>query len=237
MRVGKLGRIYVLCAIVLAGCAGAAVTRQTQSEPAQSTRPSQILVYPFAVDTSDVTLNQSIIQRAYRSASGNNENAAQLQLARQTAELVCSTVVSNLNANGYSAVCGKRGVPVSGDNVLIVDGEFTDINEGNRLRRMVIGLGAGASTLDTDVRVYQRVNGNPQQVLAFNTHADSGKMPGAGIMAPVGAAAGAGAAATVGVNAAAGGVKTYTSSTSTLAKKTSDQIVKTIADYFVQHGW
>jgi hypothetical protein len=56
-------------------------------------------------------------------------------------------------------------------------------------------------------------------------------------MAPVGVAAGSGAAAIVGMNVAAGGAKTYSSSTSSLAKKTSDQIVKTITDYFVRAGW
>jgi hypothetical protein len=36
---------------------------------------------------------------------------------------------------------------------------------------------------------------------------------------------------------AAGGAKTYSSSTTSLAKKTSNQIVKTITDYFVRAGW
>jgi hypothetical protein len=85
--------------------------------------------------------------------------------------------------------------------------------------------------------MYQRVGGSSHQVLAFSTHADSGKMPGAAVMAPVGLAAGGGAAAVVGVNAAVGGAKTYSSSTSSLAKKTSDQIVKAVTDYSAQAGW
>ena len=74
-------------------------------------------------------------------------------------------------------------------------------------------------------------------MLAFSTHADSGKMPAAAVMAPVGVAAGGGAAAVVGMNAAVGGAKTYSSSTSSLAKKTSDQIVKTVTDYTARAGW
>jgi hypothetical protein len=126
---------------------------------------------------------------------------------------------------------------VAGANVLIVDGALTDISEGNRLRRLVVGFGAGSSSLDSKVSMYQRINGKLNQVLAFTTHADSGKMPGAAVFAPVGVAAGGGAAAIVGVNAAVGGAKTYTSSTSSLAKKTSDQIVKTMTDYTAQAGW
>lgn len=237
MRASLFHRTYVLCAAALAGCAGAAVSQQAQQLPANQNRPSQIIVYPFAATAADVTLNQSIVQRAYRAASGENQNASALQIAHDTAELVCQQVVSDLNANGYSAVCLNRGTPVAGDNVLIVDGAFSDISEGNRLRRLVIGFGAGSSTLDTNVSMYQRVAGNSQQLLTFTTHADSGKMPGAAVMAPVGVAAGGGAAAVAGVNAAVGGAKTYSSAISSLAKKTSDQIVKTVSDYMVQAGW
>jgi hypothetical protein len=230
-------RLYVLCALVMAGCAGAAVTQQAQRTPVDYDRPTQIVVYPFAADPSEVTLNQSIIQKAYRGATGDNENAAQLQIAHDTAQAICQQVVTDLTANGYNAVCAQRGTFVAGGNILIVDGALTNISEGNRLRRLVIGFGTGSSTLDSNVSMYQRIGGNLNQVLAFSTHADSGKMPGAAVMAPVGVAAGGGAAAIVATNAAVGGAKTYSSSTSSLAKKTSDQIVKTVTDYTARAGW
>jgi len=40
---------------------------------------------------------------------------------------------------------------VAGGNILLVDGALTNINEGNRLRRLVIGFGTGSSTLDGNV--------------------------------------------------------------------------------------
>ena len=61
-------------------------------------------------------------------------------------------------------------------------------------------------------------------MLDFTTHADSGKMPGAAIMGPAGAAASGSVAAAVGVNVALGGVKSFTSSTSVLATNTATQI-------------
>jgi hypothetical protein len=101
---------------------------------------------------------------------------------------------------------------ISDSNILVVVGEFHDISEGNRLRRLVVGLGSGASTLDAGVSMYQRVDGAFHPLLAFKTHADSGVMPGAAIMAPVGAAAGSSAAAVVGMNAV-GKAKEHGSST------------------------
>jgi Domain of unknown function (DUF4410) len=238
VRSGHFPRwLHVVCAFVLAGCASAAVTQQAQRAPADYDRPSQIVVYPFAANAADVTLNQSIIQKAYRGATGDNENAEQLKIAHNTAQAICEQVVSDLTANGYNAVCAPRGTYVAGGNILIVDGALTNISEGNRLRRLVIGFGAGSSTLDSNVSMYQRIGGNLNQVLAFSTHADSGKMPGAAVMAPVGVAAGGGAAAIAGTNVAMGGAKTYGSSTSNLAKKTSDQIVKSVTDYTARAGW
>lgn len=236
-RLSQFVRPYVLCGLVLAGCASAAVTQQTQQQPTDFDRPSQIVVYPFAANGSDVTLNQSIVQKAYRAATSNNGDADQLQIAHDTAQAICQQIVSDLTAKSYNAVCVQRGTNVAGGNILVIDGALTEISEGNRLRRLVVGFGAGSSTLDSNVSMYQRVGGSSHQVLAFSTHADSGKMPGAAVMAPVGLAAGGGAAAVVGVNAAVGGAKTYSSSTSSLAKKTSDQIVKAVTDYSAQAGW
>jgi len=237
VEIFQFRRAYLLGVLVLAGCASAAVTQQAQRAPADYDRPSQIVIYPFAANPAEVTLNQSIIQKAYRGATGDNQNADQLQIAHDTAQAICQQVVSDLTSQGYNAICAQRGTFVAGGNILIVDGALTNISEGNRLRRLVIGFGTGASTLDSNASMYQRIGGNLNQVLAFSTHADSGKMPGAAVMAPVGVAAGGGAAAVVGMNAAVGGAKTYSSSTSSLAKKTSDQIVKTVADYTARAGW
>src|SRR5207245_6665230 len=102
---------------------------------------------------------------------------------------------------------------------------------------LVIGFGAGASTLDTKVDVSQKTVGGTHQLIDFTTHADSGKMPGAALTGGAGAAAGGSAAVVMGANAAMGGAKTFTSATGFLAGKTADQIVQTLTQYYVQQGW
>ena len=247
--------IYVFLVLAVSACAGSSVSMPTlptagtltagatssapqmQGAPIGNGRPTQVVVFPFATSTADVTLNQGIGARLYRNYSGEDQTASQVQLAQTTAQNICVQVASTLAGNGWNATCLPRGTPVSGANVLIVDGDFTDINEGNRLRRMVIGLGAGASTLDTSVGLYQYAGGASTQLLTFTTHADSGKMPGAGITGPAGAAAGgAAAAASIGVNVAAGGVKSITSSTSYLAEQSAKQIVNQLNGYFSQQA-
>jgi hypothetical protein len=224
---------------MMIGCASASYSNQVQSTPIASSRPSQIVIYPFSVDPSDVGLNQSFIQRTYQNIAGENEDAQQIQVAHDTAQNVCLEVVNSLNNKGYNAICQQRGIRTSIANSLFVDGIFTDIDEGNRLRRTVVGFGAGASALDTAVYVYQVTpDGGQHQVLTFATHADSGKMPGMIATGPAGAAAGgSAAAATLGANAAMGVVKAHRSSTGFLGDKTAEQIAAALENYFVQQGW
>ncbi len=230
--------VYLLLAAILAGCAGASVAPQSQSAPVTGNRPSAIYVYPFAATAQDVTLNQGLFQRTYRNLTNSNTDQSQVQVAEATAQALASSMVKELQSKGYSTAQVARGTPVNGVNVLVVDGEFVNINEGNRLRRMVIGLGTGQATLDTKVQVYQVADGNSTRILDFTTHAASGSMPGAALTAPAGAAAGgAAAAASLGVNAAGGVVKSYTASSGYLAQKTADQSVTYMVQYFTQQGW
>jgi hypothetical protein len=230
--------VFALLAIALVGCAGASVSSQTASAPVSNNRPTTVYVYPFAVTSQDVTLNQGFFQKTYANLSDENQTQSQLQIAENTAQTMAGALVQELQGLGFTASQVARGTPISGQNVLIVDGEFVDINEGNRLRRMVIGLGLGASSLDTKVQVYQMANGQTQQIMEFATHADSGEMPGAAIMGAPGAAAGGTAAAvSLGVNLAAGAGKTYTSGTAFLAKRSADKAVAHMSQYFATQGW
>ena len=235
----NLSRVmFLTLSISIAACAGAKVADQTENAPAANVaQPNQIVIYPFASDANEVSLNSSIVQRAYRNVSGTDQTAEQHKIATDTASDLCLKLAANLTAKGYKAVCLQRGTPAAGSNSLVVDGEFTDISEGNRLRRLVIGFGAGSSALDTAVHIYQHTGAGSQPLIDFNTHADSGKMPGAAVMGPAGAVAGGSAAVVVGANAAVGGAKSYTSTTGYLADKTATQIVDVITKYYTQQGW
>jgi hypothetical protein len=227
-----LGLFCAALAVAMLGCSGAQVTQQSSAAPIVNARPSAVVIYPFAVSSAEVSLNSGIFQVAYRNMSDENTTAEQEQLAHQTAQNICVSVAAELTKQGITATCLQRGVPPTGSNVLILDGQFTDISEGNRLRRMVIGLGAGQSKVDTVVEVLQKTDQGTTEIIDFATSADSGYMPGAGVTGPAGAAAGgAAAAASLGVNLAAGGVKNYTSSTGYLVDKTTKQIVQQVVNY------
>jgi len=147
-------------------------------------------------------------------------------------------MVQQLQALGFNATKVARVTRVWGQNMLVVDGSFTDVDQGNRLRRMVIGLGSGRAKLDAEVQVYQGANGTTHQIMDFAAHADSGEMPGAGLTGPAGAAAGGTAAAvSLGVNLAAAGGKSYTSAMSVMAQRCAKQAVAYMSQYFASQQW
>jgi hypothetical protein len=233
-----LHRASFLLTIVIAGCAGASVAPGVSNMPATNARPTTVYVYDFAATSAEVTLNQGFFQKTYANMTDENAEQAQVALADETAQALSYQLVAEIQAMGLYAIRLPRGTPATGSNILVVDGQFTDIDQGNKLRRMVIGLGMGQSKLDANVQVYQIVNSVSTQIMDFNTHADSGSMPGAAIMGAPGAAVGGAAmVASVGVNVAAGGVKNYTSATGIMAKRSADQAANYMSSYFAQQGW
>jgi uncharacterized protein (UPF0297 family) len=194
--------------------------------------PQRIVVYPFAVDSEDVTLNEGFLAVAHRNLTDTDETAEQHDLAENAAEDICLEIATALNEKGHNAVCQERGIPLSG-NVLVIDGEFTNLSEGNRLKRAVIGFGAGASEMDANVDVYHRTDAGVQKVIEFNMHADSGKQPGMAVMAPAGAVAGP---AMLGVSAVNMGTKAHRSSFGRLQNRTAEAVVEQVTAYFDQHG-
>jgi len=231
--------VLLLFALSAAGCASTTVAPDiTPTEPVSGKRPSTIYVYNFAVSAQEVTLNQGLFQKAYRDVTDENQNAEQLQLAHQTAQEISGAMVQHFQDMGFIASQIARGTKPSGDNILIVDGQFVDIDEGNRLRRMVIGLGVGKATMSTQVQVNQVAGGVTQQIMDFTTDASSGEAPGALITGAPGAVAGGSIAmASLGANVAAAGGKTLTSSMDFMAKRTAAKAAAYMSQYFAAQNW
>src|SRR5258707_6831993 len=143
MKFEILSRVYIALAVATLGCSGAQVTQQSSAAPIVSTRPSGVAVYPFAVSSADVSLNSSIFQTAYRNVTDENATEQQAQIAHQTAQNICISVAAELTKKAITATCLQRGIRPTGNNALILDGQFTDIREGNMLRRMGIAISPG----------------------------------------------------------------------------------------------
>ncbi|MGH7778736.1 MAG: DUF4410 domain-containing protein [Candidatus Binataceae bacterium] len=241
-RVGHLMRGRLVCmalAVILAGCASASVTPDSSAPaPAIGTaRPTRIVVDDFAFSASQVTENSAIGARVLNSFSSTTTGQRENQIGKQASDALAAEIVKQLDELGFIVVTGDKSTQLA-DGDMLIGGEFVNVDEGNRLRRLVIGFGAGASKLDTRVNVYRVVAGVQQPLMQFTTHADSGKMPGAALTMGAGAAAQGGATAGMAAaNVGMGGAKTYTSQVEYLSDKTANQTVAYLSQYFAQQGW
>ena len=229
--------MIILTAVV--GCSPASVTPIATGVPLNASPPTQVIVYNFAISSNEVKLNQGIFQRAYRAVSMSTEEqqGAQAKSGHAAADALTEETVKQLQALGINAQKLDRGTAAP-EGAVVIDGQFTNIDEGNRARRLVIGLGAGASKVDTQVNIYRVGQDSTDQLLNFTTHAESSKMPGAAETMGIGAAAQGGM--TIGVAAAStgmGGVKAYRSSIDSLAGDTAKQIVAYYSQYAAAQHW
>ena len=227
------GRILgVLLFSYLAACGSTGIRNTAQTQERNLPKPSRILVYDFAVSEREVFEYQGIMRQQ---PTIKDPAERERLLAQDVKDALAEEVADGLRKLGFTVERVSRGTVATG-NELLVDGQFVTVDEGNPLRRLVIGFGSGTSTVESRAQVYQ--GGSAGKVLEFTTYSDSGKMPGAAPMLGAGAAVQGGVTAgTVAVNAAVSGVKTYKSDVARMAAASGDQVVRYLSEFFAQQGW
>ena len=241
--------ICVALFAMLAGCAKVSVTPRgvEQTNPAlvadaleaAPSAPAQVAVRDFTFNPSSVKENGSPLHRGtdlFRHSSADERRVA---IARDAAATLSTQTAKRLAKTGVAAVRipGDSDAPVY-NNSLLVTGRLIDVDEGNRFTRIALGFGAGESRLDTEVHVYRVVEGEKAEVLAFTTHADSGRMPGLLPSMGVGQLVlGPITALTMVEDAASSGQKIYSSQMEYLAGKTADQVANYLSQYEADNGW
>jgi Domain of unknown function (DUF4410) len=235
--------------LVLAGCATVSVTPEAIRPPdpsvaynaieAEPTFPAQIQIRDFEFASSSVTANRSVFHRAidlFRSSSAYDRRIA---IGRDAAVTISEETAKRLGKTGLGAtrIASDDDVALRG-NFLLVSGRLTEVDEGNRLTRVAFGLGLGESRLATKVHVFRVVNGEKAEVLAFSTHANSGKMPGMAASMGFGALVlGPITALTAIEDALSSGQKIYSSQIEYLASETGDQVARYLSQYSAEEHW
>lgn len=198
-------------------------------------RPQLIIVHDFGVSANAVALDTAIGARLLEAVKGNPEAEEQLKVGQEVAKVLTENLVKEIGKLGIPAVAAANAMPVAGPS-LQIEGQFVTVDQGNRLRRAVIGFGAGASEVRTLVQVFETTNEGRRLVEDFYTTVKSSRKPGLGPMAGVGAAAGRAATSA----AVSGGIGIATAHSQTVegdAKNTADEIVKVLKKFFVEQGW
>jgi uncharacterized spore protein YtfJ len=198
-------------------------------------RPQLIVVHDFAVSASAVALDSAIGARALEAVKGEPEVQAHLRIGEEVAKVLTENLVKEIGKLGIPTVTAAGATPVTGRG-LQIEGQFLTVDQGNRLRRAVIGFGAGASEVRTMVQVFEATSEGRRLVEDFYTTAKSSRKPGFGPMAGAGAAI-----STVATSAAmSSGVGLATAHSQTVegdAKNTADEIVRMLKKFFAEQGW
>jgi len=224
-----------LIAVCVGACARTVVRPETEMQGFGLPRPQEILVCNFALTGAEAAENQGPVKKMDNETSGTSEGERDREIGRQVANALGEELVRGLRDLGFTVERRPRGTPI-GRHQLLIDGEFRDVDKGNRLERLVIGFGAGASKVDTEVHVYY--GAGRRKLLDFRTHADSGKMPGAAATMGAGAAVGGGITAGMAAASAAEGiVKEYHSEVERMGGHSADQAVAYLSEFFAKQGW
>jgi hypothetical protein len=144
------------------------------------------------------------------------------QFRGETANALADALVANLSAylGPAQRVGNSRGVPRDG---WLITGRFIRVNEGNPAARIVVGLGAGGSKMETETIVLDGTAGG-RKVLQFGTTGGSNAMPGMII------SSGPGGVVTNALQQAGRGVRDDT-------KRTARMITASLAETMQQRGW
>jgi hypothetical protein len=201
-------------------------------------RPDRILVYDFATSPEQVQLDKGLGSRLTRALRNSKPDAKQAETAQEVMNAIATTLTAQLQALGIPAVRATGATTVAqGEKVLVVRGQVESIDEGNRTRRRIIGLGAGRSQVEAASQLYyQAPAASALQFLErTESKADSGRMPGMAAGMGVGAAAGAAAgAATTGARALNEQTR---SPVAAEGERIGKQLARNYALYFAKQGW
>lgn len=174
----------LLAGCLLSGCNTAKVTSQHDISPGPVQKPAIIYVADFELDAQEIQREDGLLSerpgplgRVGDRLSGTTRDPA--SRARQLVDLMSNSLVNDLAKAGFNAVRLRPGAPVPGEGWLL-QGVFLEVQEGNRLRRAMIGFGQGETDLQIVAAVQNLSHGPPKPLYEVSTDATSGdKKPGA----------------------------------------------------------
>ncbi len=238
MQLHKTLTIFATFTLLLfsIGCAKTNIGNIKETNNINIARPSQILIQDFTFDSQSIQTSTNPISKIKSVLTNDSSEDLKAKLGNEVIDALSNELTEKIKILGFTAVrVNKTRLPAQ--NEIVITGQFLKIDEGNAIKRNLIGLGAGQSSIDTKVQVIAPSSEGTQEILNFNAHADSGKMPGSVVLGPAGVAAGAGAAAVTATNVAKGAANAYKSDSANQASDLADKITEILSDYFKEQGW
>jgi 3D (Asp-Asp-Asp) domain-containing protein len=200
-------------------------TLQSYSGSDTLPKPTKILVYDFAIDTSSVQVDKSQKLRPRHIVAGDENPEA---VAKKASTNFSDKLIASLSKTGIPVEHAAADV-VAPDNSLSVQGAFVSLRQGDKAERVGVGMGAGSADVQTKVDVHLKTAADAILLSQFQTETKPAENMGAGVPAAAG------------MNPAAVGAKsTITDRKKTLdayASKTADVMAEEITKQMARQGW
>jgi len=220
---------------LLAGCASTEVTTDEVSWKTEP-KPDQLIVFDFAAAPDEVQLDHGLVADVRELVDKEPRTAQEKKIGHSVANALADALVADLHKKGLPAVRAANVVE-PGVHPLQVKGQILSVDEGNRTRRIIIGLGAGRSTVEARVQLYEALRGRAQLLEQMTATTKSGRKPGMAEMIGVGALTGHIITSTVLSGAASGASEALSANVDALAKTMAKKIADEIFEYYEKRGW
>ena len=235
MRTIRLVLSLIVGALV-AACSHAKVENVKSYVGPSLSRPDHVFVSYFAIAPEQVRLDQGVASRIMRTAGDQSLSTLELRAAMDTQAALAERIIAKLRKYGLPAELATNETGIG--NTMLVQGQIVSIDQGNRTRRTLIGLGAGKSSVSADTQLYYiAAAGPPRFMMAFQGEADSGRMPGAAETMGAGAVAQRAATSAALTGATHVGAETRRSTDTAEAGKLADAIALRVGQFAVSQGW
>jgi len=139
---------------------------QKLAEPAPQKRPDRIFVAPFTFNTESVRVDRK----------GEDLGAFKKDLQ----ERIGRHLVERLSKHVAPSEMVAPGAPLLQGNYWLITGHFDRINQGSRILRALVGLGAGGTKMETTVLVWDLSHRHAKPFLKIQTTGGSNISPGVG---------------------------------------------------------
>jgi hypothetical protein len=182
----KPRNLLLFAAMTLVALWGPAIYFDNYSAFAQAAVPSApkgpVYVRDFLFDAQNLKPDQGLlgsrggpIGRLLQGLKPSEDPAAK---AQELVTLLSNSIVAGLNNGGiFSSRLGPCAfTPSIG---LLVGGEFLEVDEGNRMRRAMVGFGAGSEEVKVQVEVYDLAKDRNSPFLVYGAGEEGRKGPGA----------------------------------------------------------
>jgi len=184
LDLSPLAGMALVAVLLLAGCSTAKVTASGAVGPAPAATPATIYVADFDLEAAAIKSEPGLLgarplgvlpEGPLTRLRGGDPQAE----ARHIVDLMADSLVDDLRKDGLQAARLPAGAPPAAG--WLVRGMFLQVDQGNRLRRAVIGFGEGKTDLQVATAVDSLAAGMPAPFYQLDTSAKSRDLPGAAV--------------------------------------------------------